>query len=114
MDEKDFAGKWRVTEALDLVEDYLSLTPDPHVQLTVKNRKEVDGSYQFGAQDGLIDGRFKRDKEDNLRLVFSFEGSDEMDHVSGFGIAALEAQDTLLLEMHYHMDDTYSFRCKRN
>jgi hypothetical protein len=49
MNEMDFAGRWRVTKALGLVEDYLSLTPD-----------------------------------------------------------------TLLLKMHYHMGDTYTFICKRN
>jgi hypothetical protein len=114
MDEKDFAGKWRVTEALDLVEDYLSLTPDPHLQLTVKNRKEVDGSYHFGVQDGFIDGSFERDCKGNLRLSFSFEGSDEMTEVSGCGTATLESLDTLTLKMHYHMGDTYTFICKRN
>ncbi len=56
MNEMDFAGKWRVTKALGLVEDYLGLSPYPHVQFTVKNKKEVEGSYHFGAQDGNIDG----------------------------------------------------------
>jgi len=63
---------------MDLVDDYLSLTPDPHLLITMNSKCEVTGGYQFGAQDGFIDGRFEQDTE-NLRLVFSFEGSDEMD-----------------------------------
>jgi hypothetical protein len=111
--ERDFAGKWRVVDAMDLVDDYLSLIPDPHFLIEVMSKNEVTGSYQFGAQDGCIDGRFEEDIE-NLRLIFSFEGSDEMDEVSGFGTAIFESLDTLILKMHYHMGDACSFRCKRN
>jgi hypothetical protein len=110
---RDFAGKWRVVEAVDLIDDYLGLMPDPHLLIVVKNKNEVTGNYQFGTQDGCIDGHFEQDKE-NLRLIFSFEGSDEMDQVSGFGTVVFESPDTQLLKMHSHMGDTYSFRCKRN
>ena len=27
--ESEFAGKWRVIEAVDMADDYLSLSPDP-------------------------------------------------------------------------------------
>ena len=111
--ERDFAGKWKVVETMDLVDDYLDLMPDPHLFIDVKSKNEVTGNYQFGAQDGCISGHFEEDKE-NPRLIFSFEGSDEMDQVNGLGTAFLESPDTLLLKMHYHMGDTYSFRCKRN
>ncbi len=111
--ENDFAGKWKIVEAMDLVDDYLDLMPDPHLLIEVKSKNEATGNYQFGAQDGCIDGHFEEDEE-NLRLVFSFEGSDEMDHVNGFGTVIFESPDTLLLKMHYHMGDTYSFRCLRN
>ncbi len=95
-----------------MVDDYLSLTPDPHLKIEVSGTNEVTGSYLFGVQDGSIDGQFEQDKE-SQRLLFSFEGSDEGDEVSGFGTASLESADTLLLSMHYHMGDTYSFRCTR-
>ena len=110
--ESNFAGKWKVIEAMDMVDDYLSLTPDPHLKIEVSGKNEVTGSYLLGAQDGSIDGQFELDKE-SQRLLFSFEGSDEGDEVSGFGTASFESTDTLLLRMHYHMGDTYSFRCTR-
>jgi hypothetical protein len=112
LNERDFAGKWKVFDAMDQGDDYLSLTPDPHLLIEVNSKNEVTGNYQYGAGDGFIDGQFERDNDD-LRLIFSFEGSDEMDPVSGFGTASFESPDTLLLKMHYHMGDTYSFRCKR-
>jgi len=45
LNERDFAGKWKVVEAMDLVDDYLSLTPDPHLLIEVKSKNEVTGNY---------------------------------------------------------------------
>lgn len=109
--ESEFAGKWKVIEALDNADDYLSLSPDPHLLINVNEKNEVTGSYEFGAQDGYIDGRFEKDKE-SLRLIFSFEGWDEADLVNGFGTFCLQSKDTFLLTMHYHMGDIFSFRCQ--
>jgi hypothetical protein len=109
--ESEFAGKWKVIEAMDMVEDYLSLSPDPHLLINVDEKNEVTGSYQFGAQDGYIDGRFERDEE-SLKLIFSFEGWDDTDLVNGYGTFCIESEDTFLLTMNYHMGDTFSFRCQ--
>lgn len=114
MNKSEFAGKWRVVEALDLVDDYLNLSPDPHILLEVKSEKEVSGGYQFGAQDGDIDGYFEKDQMDNIQLIFTFEGYDEMDRDSGYGTASFEAPGILLLTMHHHMGDTLSYRCRRD
>ena len=112
VNESEFAGKWRVIEAVDMADDYLSLSPDPHLLINVDEKNEVTGSYEFGAQDGFILGRFERDKEESLRLIFSFEGCDEGDQVNGFGTFCFESEYSFLLMMHYHMGDTYSFRCQ--
>ncbi|MGA9098188.1 MAG: hypothetical protein WB392_04575 [Methanotrichaceae archaeon] len=112
----EFAGKWRVVEALDLVDDYLSISPDPHILLEVKSKskKDVLGSYQFGVQDGVIDGHFEKDQMGNMRLVFTFDGCDEMDRDSGYGTASFEAPGVLLLVIHHHMGDTLNYRCRRD
>ena len=56
----DISGKWRVAELPDLADDYLDLSPDPHVMLELRGRGEIDGAYEFGAQSGTIDGRLER------------------------------------------------------
>ncbi|GEM_PF-4980529 len=72
-----------MVETPDLAEDYLDLSDDPHVMLKVKERGSVLGTYQFGAQSGELDGRLEVPAEGNLRLVFTFEGNDELDPVNG-------------------------------
>ncbi len=109
--ESEFAGKWKVIEAVDMVEDYLSQSPDPHLLINVDEKNEVTGSYQFGTQDGYIDGRFERDEE-SLKLIFSFEGWDDTDLVNGSGTFLVESGDTFLLTMNYEKGDTFSFRCQ--
>ena len=109
--ESEFAGKWKVIEALESAEDYLSLSPDPHLLINVDEKNDVTGSYEFGVENGYIDGQFERDKE-SLRLIFSFEGWDETDLVNGFGTFCFESKDTFLLTMHYHTGDTFRLRCQ--
>jgi hypothetical protein len=109
--ESEFRGKWKVIEAVDMVEDYLSLLPDPHLLIQVDEKNVVTGSYQFGTQDGYIDGRFEKDEE-SLKLIFSFEGWDEADLVNGSGTFSVESGDTYLLTMNYENGNTFSFRCQ--
>jgi hypothetical protein len=109
--ESEFRGKWKVIEAVDMVEDYLSLLPDPHLLIQVDEKNVVTGSYQFGTQDGYIDGLFEKDEE-SLKLIFSFEGWDDADLVNGSGTFSVESGDTYLLTMNYENGNTFSFRCQ--
>ncbi len=109
----DISGKWRVAEMPDLADDYLELTPDPHVTLKVRARGEIDGEYEFGAQNGTIDGRLERLTDGRVRLSFTFEGNDELDPVHGYGEATLIDENTLDGYMRYHQGDTDRFTWKR-
>jgi hypothetical protein len=109
--ESEFAGKWKVIEAVDMVEDYLSQSPDPHLLIQVDEKNEVTGSYRFGVQDGYIDGIFEKNEE-SLKLVFSFEGWDEADLVNGSGTFCFESGDIYLLTMNYENGNTFGFRCQ--
>jgi hypothetical protein len=111
--ETDISGKWRVAELPDLVDDYLDLSPDPHVLLQLRGRGEIDGTYEFGAQSGAIDGRLERLNDGRVRLSFTFEGNDELDPVHGYGEAILVDEATLDGYMRYHLGDTYRFTWKR-
>jgi hypothetical protein len=109
--ESEFAGKWKVIEAVDMAEDYLCPSPDQYLLINVNEKNEVTGSYEIGVQNGFIDGRFEKDQE-SLKLIFSFEGWDETDLVNGFGTFCFESGDTFLLTMRCKEGDTFSFRCQ--
>ncbi len=53
----DLSGKWAVIELPTMDEDYLALTPDPHVLITHTEFERFSATFQFGAQQGEIDGR---------------------------------------------------------
>ena len=112
-DTKELEGKWQVVEMPDLVDGYLDLTPDPHVYLKIINSKEVDGTYEFGAQSDELDGQIEKTKENQLVRTFTFEGEDEMDPVLGFGTATLIEDNTLEGQVRYHRSGTFRFTWKR-
>ena len=109
----DISGKWRVAELPDLDDDYLDLSPDPHVMLKVQRRGDIDGDYEFGAESGVIDGRLEPLTDGRMRLTFTFEGEDELDPVHGYGEAILTDENTMEGFMRYHLGDTYRFVWKR-
>ena len=110
--ESEFAGKWKIIEAVNTVEDELSLSPDSYLLIQVNEKNEATGSYQFGTQDGYIDGQFEGDNE-SLKLIFSFEGWDEADLVNGSGTFGVESGDTFLFTMIHENGNTFSFRCRK-
>ena len=112
-DVRMLEGKWQVIRIYELVDDYLVLSPDPHIRLQSSTSKSIHGTYEFGAQSGDIDGRVGRSKDDQLILTFTVEGTDEMDPVHGFGTATLVDDNTLEGEMRYYISDTYRFIWKR-
>jgi len=80
-----FTGTWRVVSSPDLDDDYLELQPEGEPHVTFRRRgTRVEGNYEIGLLTGEIDGRLRGEQ-----LVFSFAGMDEMDEVSGSGIAVV-------------------------
>jgi hypothetical protein len=86
---QDFVGNWQVVEFADLARDYLEKS-DEAAYITIKRPTygSWDGRYHFGLCDGEITGAI-REFGGELLLIFSFEGSDEMDLVTGGGWARL-------------------------
>lgn len=69
----------------------------------------MKGEYQVGLQAGGVYGTVP---EGANFFMFSFEGNDEMDDVSGMGEATLNG-DSLTFELRYHYGDEFSFDCER-
>jgi hypothetical protein len=112
---QDLSGKWKITEMPDLTEDYLAESKDPHMVLTFRGRgKNVRGHFEYGLSDGELDGEVIQVEGRPLEIRFSFEGSDEMDEVNGYGEAVLSDDNkTLTGKLHYHLGDAWRFTCRR-
>ena len=100
-------GRWRIVSSPDFDDDYLRMEVEPFVELH-QHGSRVSGEYHVGLQQGGIDGRV----EDNDRVVFSFEGADEMDEVHGRGELRLSGVQ-LHFVLQYHAGDEYTFVCER-
>jgi hypothetical protein len=101
------SGTWDVVSSPDFDDEYLAMDVVPYVRLQQKGRS-VTGDYQMGLQTGQIDGRLVSPD----RVLFSFEGMDEMEEVSGAGTLTLE-DDHLTFVLMYHQGDDFTFVCER-
>jgi len=111
----DLSGKWAVIELPTLADDYLGLTPDPHVLITHTEFERFSASYQFGAQQGEIDGRVDEVWTHAAAIFLTFVGTDEGDEISGAaGDVAYNAEDdTITGTLRYHQGDDLPFVWKR-
>ena len=109
------SGTWKIIEMPDLTEDYLSESKDPHLRLDFHRRGNVSGHYEYGLCQGELDGEVVVESEGKpMEIRFSFEGSDEMEQVNGYGVAVLSEDDkTLTGKLHYHLGDDWRFICRR-
>ena len=102
-----FTGTWYVVSSPDFDAEYLAIEVAPYVRLRQEGR-DVVGDYQVGLQSGQIDGRL----EGPDRVMFSFEGMDEMEETSGAGTLTLKG-DHLTFVLMYHQGDDFTFECER-
>ena len=98
-----------------MADDYLDLTPDPHVLITHDQYDRFSATFQFGAQQGEIDGRVDECWTHAAAIFFTFVGVDEGDEI--FGAAAdagyNAADDTITGTMRYHQGDDLPFVWRR-
>jgi len=103
----DFTGTWQVVSSPDFDYDYLCMETTPYIKLRQAGDR-IDGEYHIGLQTGIIDGRLQSENQ----MIFSFDGMDEMDPVSGAGVAVIEG-DRLTFTLMYHLGDDFTFECQR-
>jgi hypothetical protein len=111
----DLSGKWAVVELPSMTDDYLALTPDPHVLITHTEFERFSATFHFGAQQGEIDGRVDEVWTHAAAIFFTFVGTDEGDEISGAAADAgyNAAYDTITGTMRYHQGDDLPFVWRR-
>jgi hypothetical protein len=100
-------GTWAIHSSPDFDDSYLHMEQPAYVTLRQEGDR-IGGDFHVGLQSGTIDGRERADGS----VVFSFEGMDEMDAVSGAGTATVE-KDNLTFTLMYHQGDDYTFEATR-
>ena len=111
----DLSGKW-VVELPSLPDDYLAQTADPHVLIRHEEFYRFTATYQFGAQQGEIDGRVDEVWPNAAQLFLTFAGTDEGSAVfAAAGDVAYNAQDEEIINgtFRYHHGDDLPFVWKR-
>lgn len=106
--EHPFAGTWHIYSMEMWDEEYFNEETQAFIQV----RPENLGSFQFGLVSGGLDGYLEGNGR-NQRFVFTWEGSDEMDPVSGGGWLQLKGENDLLGSIKFHMGDRSRFRARR-
>jgi hypothetical protein len=104
-----------VVELPSMTDDYLDLTPDPHILITHDEFERFSASFQFGAQRGEIDGRVDEVWTHAAAIFFTFVGVDEGDEISGAAadVAFNAEEDTITGTMRYHQGDDLPFVWRR-
>jgi hypothetical protein len=100
-----------VVELPSMTDDYLDLTPDPHVLITHTEFERFSATFQFGAQQGVIDGRVDEVWTHAAAMFFTFVGSDEGEEVCGAAadVAYNAADESITGTMRYHQGDDIPF-----
>ena len=111
----DLSGQW-VVELPSLPDDYLAQTPDPHVLIRHEEFSRFTATYQFGTQQGEIDGRVDEVWPNAAQLFLTFVGL--KDGVEVFGAAGdagynAKEEDIISGTFRYHNGDDLPFVWKR-
>jgi hypothetical protein len=102
------AGLWHIYEMEMWDESYFNM----EVQAYIEIDEQGCGDFQFGLVTGQIDGELISDNS-NLKLDFTWEGSDECDPASGSGWLKLKDKNKLEGKIKFHGGDSSMFLAER-
>ena len=97
-------GKWRIVEMELWDSDFLDLVEPAYITFD----QQGGGGFVFGAVQGSLHCRYGPGG-----VRFTWEGSDEMDPVSGAGDAELDDNGLLTGEIRFHNGDDSTFKARR-
>jgi hypothetical protein len=97
-------GKWRIIKADLWAADYLDSVEAAYIRFDANGH----GEMVFGALQAALDCQTSP-----TTVFFTFEGSDEMDPLSGTGSAEVIDDGTLEVEISFHLGDDAEFTARR-
>jgi uncharacterized protein YndB with AHSA1/START domain len=108
MKKNPFIGKWCIIEMDAWDSDYINEEEEGYF----KFQKSGLGDFHFGNVHGSMDCEIEI-VEGNQRIEFSWDGSAEMDEVTGRGWAQIGRDGILFGKIVFHMGDRSWFKAKR-
>ena len=103
-----FVGVWHITEMEMWDEDYFNMETQAYIQI----KQNGLGEFQFGLVSGQIDGDIV-DYDGEERFEFTWDGSDELDPVSGSGWLRIVGDDMADGKIKIHLGDSSRFKVKK-
>lgn len=102
----DFVGKWRITKMSEWDNKYM----DMEVKAYINIEKDGSGDFHFGLVSASINGDFLKERQ---LFDFTFEGTDEMDPISGDGWMKISYNTATEGEIRFHAGDKSKFWAKK-
>lgn len=102
--KKDFKGKWLITEMELWDKDFIDLEEEGYFLIGNNDT----GKFKFGAINGQIDYVLEKTGNEE-RLEFTWDGTDEMDHVGGRGWIVLKDKG-IYGRIFFYLGDNSWFR----
>jgi hypothetical protein len=103
-----FIGTWHIYAMEQWDAGYFNM----EVQAYVEIRPDNLGDFQFGLVSGGLSGHLEGTPP-RQRFAFTWEGSDEMEPVSGSGWMRLKGEDEVLGLISIHLHDRSRFKARR-
>ena len=103
-----FIGTWHIIEMEMWDASYFNM----EVQAYVEVRPDNLGDFQFGLVSGELDGHLEQETE-QPRFVFTWEGQDEMEPMTGYGWMRLAGDDEVDGVIKLHLGDRSAFKARR-
>lgn len=103
-----FVGTWHIYEMEKWDEDYFNMETQAYIEI----QADGIGNFQFGLVSGYLSGDAYF-VDDGARFEFTWEGSDELDPVTGSGWIARLDKDQVEGRITLHLGDSSKFRAER-
>jgi hypothetical protein len=106
--ENLFVGTWHIYEMEMWDEDYFNMETQAYIEI----QPDHSGDFQFGLVAGSLDGDVERSGGQE-RLVFTWEGQDEMDPATGSGWMKLTREGEVEGLIKMHLGDRSTFKARK-